>query len=76
MKDKTIEDLVVMKPEDLPFLDRAKKFDEELKVLVDKWGVMPWCNLNYTAEGINLAPVIKDLWGKPEEEKDKPLIAE
>ncbi len=63
---KTITD-VIEDPKSLPFEERAKKYEEEMKPIMEKWGVAPWAGLQSTNELIAAVPQLKDLLAKPEE---------
>lgn len=61
---KTIEDFIESDMKDKPFEERARGFEEELKPLSEKWGVVPWAGLQNTNEIIAAIPQLKDAWQK------------
>lgn len=54
---------------ELPFQERAEKYQEELKPLMEKWGIAPWAGLQSSNEMIAAVPMLKDMWQAAEEPK-------
>lgn len=65
-KEKTISDYIAKENKELPFEERAKKFEAALEPLCKELGVIPWAVMQYTNEGIVALPQIKDLWDSGE----------
>lgn len=64
MAEPTISDFVAKQNKDIPFEERAKKFEVQLKIVVDEWGVTPWAVLANDERAIAATMVLKDLWEK------------
>lgn len=62
MAEKTIDDFIGNDLKEMPFKDRAAKYEAEIKPIVEKYGVMPWAGLQSTNEIIAAVPQLKDLW--------------
>lgn len=67
MPKKTIADYTESDPKDLPFKERAAKYEKAIKPICEKWGVLPWAGLQSTNELIASVPQLKDAWEKPAE---------
>lgn len=67
MADKTLGDFIAKDNKKLPFEERAQKFQENLKPLVEEWGVAPWAGIQQTQEAILSVPMLKDLWDSGKE---------
>lgn len=63
-KQKTVEDFVQVLPKELDFQERARRYEQDIKPLVEKWGVAPWAGLQSTNEMIAAVPMLKDMWPK------------
>ena len=64
MSKPTISDFIAKSNKDTPFEERARKFEEEIKPLTEKWGVIPWATLGLTNEAIAATACLRDLWEK------------
>ncbi len=62
---KSINDVI---SKSMPFDQRAKAFEQELKPLVEKWGVFPWASLSQSQDAIQALLVLRDAW-EPKEEQ-------
>ena len=58
----TLETFIAKDNKDVPFEDRARKWEEEVKPLCEKWGVTPWSSLSSSPQAIVCSPALKDLW--------------
>lgn len=65
MSKKTVADYIETDPPELSFKERAAKYEEEIKPICEKWGVLPWAGLQSTNEIIASVPQLKDSWEKP-----------
>lgn len=54
----------------VPFLDRAAGFNADVKLLTEKWGIIPWAGLSPTQESIMAVPLVKDIWASEEPEAE------
>lgn len=63
---KTVKEALEKDPKEYAFEERARKYEAEMKPVVEKWGVAPWAALQATNEALTAVPVIKDLWPKQE----------
>ena len=70
-KKVTISDFIAKDRKDMPFEERAKKFEEAIKPLCDEWGIVPWAGLQTTNELIGAVPQLKDTWANHELSTDK-----
>lgn len=62
MAEKTIEDFIAKDNKDIPFEERAKKFEETLAPLSKQFGVGMGAVLQGNESSITATPVLKDLW--------------
>lgn len=62
MAEKTLGDFIKKENKDIPFDERAKKFEERIKPICEELGVIPWATLGLNEEAIIARPVLKDLW--------------
>ena len=62
--EKTIEDIVSKVNEGMPFEERARKFEAEVKPISEKWGIAPTAGLQTTPQAIVAVPLLADLWDK------------
>lgn len=67
MAEKTLSDYVKKDRKGIPFEERAKSFEKEIKVLVEEWGVVPWAGIQQTPEAVVAVPLLKDLWDSGKE---------
>lgn len=63
---KTIKDVIGVDIK-MTFKERAAKYEEEIKPICEKYGVLPWAGLQSTNEIIAAVPQLKDAWEKPSE---------
>ncbi len=61
-KEITLEDFAAKDRKDMPFEERAKKFEEAVGPLSKEWGVGPGAVLQGTESIIAAVPIMKDLW--------------
>lgn len=61
---KSIKEAIEKEPKDYTFEERARKWEEEIKPLCEKWGVIPGATINATQDGIFPAVAIRDIWQK------------
>ena len=66
-KEKTIDDIIAPDYKEMPFNERAAKYEEEMKPIMEKWGIAPWAGINSTNEMIAAIPMLKDMWPKEAE---------
>lgn len=66
MSEKTIHDYRALDHKEMPFQDRAKKFEEAIAPLSTEWGVIPSAVLTATQEALVAVPMLKDLWESSE----------
>jgi len=51
-------------PTEPTFQERARAFEEEIKPISEKWGIILWAGLQQTQEAIVAVPMFKDTKGE------------
>lgn len=64
MAEKTLSDFVAKQNKDVPFKERAEKFEAGMKPLMEELGITPWAVLTKTDEAMIATVMLKDLWNK------------
>lgn len=67
MAEPTLEDFVAKGRKDMPFEERATKFEEAMEPLIKEWGVMPSAALINTGIALVAVPNMKDAWESSKE---------